>query len=68
MRTQCPDCGASTTADVDVTGLLTDRVADQAQRVFLDVADLASAYGWSEPQILALPEPRRRAYLELARR
>jgi len=51
-----------------VTGLLTDRVADQAQRVFLDVADLASAYGWSEPQILALPEPRRRAYLELARR
>ena len=68
VRTQCPECGASTTADVDVTGLLSDRLADQAYALFVEVADLASAYGWSEPQILALPEGRRRAYLELARR
>ena len=68
VRTQCPECGTSTTAGVDVTGLLSDRLADQAHALFVEVADLASAYGWSEPQILALPESRRLAYLELARR
>jgi len=33
-----------------------------------DVAELAAAFGWSESEVLALSEARRRAYLDLARR
>lgn len=67
-RVDCPACGARFTADVDVVALLTDHLADQARVLLADVAELAAAYGWSEADILALPAPRRRAYLELVTR
>jgi hypothetical protein len=56
----CPSCGAPTRARIDpLFGLFprTDGVLDE-------VHALAAAYGWSEGEILALPEGRRRRYLE----
>ncbi|HET8952745.1 MAG TPA: hypothetical protein VFN44_19620 [Solirubrobacteraceae bacterium] len=63
----CPGCGAEASAPLDVGALLWDRVARAAQALLADVAELAEAYGWTEPDVLALTPLRRRAYLELAR-
>jgi hypothetical protein len=41
-----------------------DEIEERATRLLDDVHVLASRYGWSEAEILALGEPRRRAYLE----
>ena len=38
-----------------------------ARRLLLDVHQLASAYGWSEMEILSLSATRRNAYLEMVR-
>jgi hypothetical protein len=37
-----------------------------ARRLLREVDVLARAYGWTEPDVLALDERRRAAYLELA--
>ena len=67
IRVECPDCGATVSADVDVVRLLVDRVTEHAQTVLAEVAALARAYGWTESEILSIPEARRRVYLALAR-
>ncbi len=67
-RVDCPGCGLGTNADIDFVALLSDQVAEQARGVLAEVADIASAFGWSEAAILELPEARRHAYLSLARR
>jgi hypothetical protein len=38
----------------------------RARRLLADVATLARTYGWTEPEVLALSEARRAAYLRLA--
>jgi hypothetical protein len=37
-----------------------------ARRLLYDVHALASAYGWSEDEVLAVSPARRRCYLEMA--
>ncbi|MGY5124738.1 T4 family baseplate hub assembly chaperone [Streptomyces nigrescens] len=61
----CPECGAATPAELDIAAYLWTELDVWARDVLLDVHLLASAYGWSEPQILALSPLRRRYYLEL---
>ncbi|MER7400542.1 hypothetical protein ABT381_34085 [Streptomyces sp. NPDC000151] len=61
----CPECGAATPAELDIAGYLWTELDAWARDVLLDVHLLASAYGWSEPEILALSPLRRRYYLEL---
>ena len=63
----CPACAATTIVLLDVGALIWQRVETWARRVLADVDVLARAYGWEERAVLALSEPRRRAYLELAR-
>jgi hypothetical protein len=60
-------CGGVVVADVDVVGLLTERVAEEARAVLSDVAVLAAAFGWSEQEVLALSPSRVDAYLGLVR-
>lgn len=67
VRSRCPSCGCDVSADVDVAGLLWQRVGDEVPALLAEVAELASAFGWSETDILAMGAPRRGAYLELAR-
>lgn len=60
----CPACGAAWSIAVDIAAWLWAEVESWARRTVLDVHTLASAYGWSEAEILALG-PRRDLYLEL---
>ncbi|MCR8577224.1 hypothetical protein [Streptomyces sp. Isolate_219] len=65
LNIACPECGAATPAELDIAAYLWTELDVWARDVLLDVHLLASAYGWSEPQILALSPLRRRYYLEL---
>jgi hypothetical protein len=67
IRSRCPACGREVSADVDVAGLLWQRVSDEVPAVLAEVAELAAAYGWSEIDILSMGAARRGAYLGLAR-
>lgn len=61
----CPRCGTRSDAVLDTAALLWDRLRRDAPRLLSDVAELASAFGWSEAEILALTDARRQAYLQL---
>ncbi|MEV0603440.1 hypothetical protein AB0I82_29670 [Streptomyces sp. NPDC050315] len=65
LNIACPECGAATPAELDIAAYLWTELDAWARDVLLDVHLLASAYGWSEPEILALSPLRRRYYLEL---
>jgi hypothetical protein len=60
---QCAHCGHPWQAPLDIAAVLWDELAAQAQAVVQDVHLLASAFGWSERDILAMPPARRQLYL-----
>jgi hypothetical protein len=61
----CPLCTAQSRAAFDIVEFLWRRLDVFARTLLRDVHVLASNYGWSEPEILALAECRRRHYIEL---
>jgi hypothetical protein len=61
----CPACSHIWNDAFDIGSFVWAEVQDWAQHVLRDVHALAAAYGWTEPEILALPAARRRAYLDL---
>ncbi|MEU1336953.1 hypothetical protein [Streptomyces sp. NPDC005827] len=65
LNVACPECDAATRAELDIASYLWTELDSWARDVLLDVHLLATAYGWSEPEILALSPLRRRYYLEL---
>jgi hypothetical protein len=62
----CPGCGAAWEEPFDPGTFLWLELDARAQRLLREVHELASAYGWSEADVLAVPASRRRHYLELA--
>ncbi|MEV5319995.1 hypothetical protein AB0K92_20450 [Streptomyces sp. NPDC052687] len=65
LSVACPECGQATRAELDIASYLWTELDAWARDLLLDVHLLATAYGWSEPEILALSPLRRRYYLEL---
>lgn len=65
LNVGCPECGTATRAELDIASYLWTELDAWARDLLLDVHLLATAYGWSEPEILALSPLRRRYYLEL---
>jgi hypothetical protein len=65
LSVSCPQCGHTTPSALDIASYLWAELDSWARDVLLDVHLLASAYGWTEPSILALSPLRRRYYLEL---
>ncbi|WP_338930522.1 hypothetical protein WEB32_01390 [Streptomyces netropsis] len=65
LNVACPACGKTTRAELDIASYLWAELDAWARDTLLDVHLLATAYGWSEPEILALSPLRRRYYLEL---
>jgi hypothetical protein len=61
----CPNCGACFQESLDLASFLWAEVEDRARRMLREVHALASAYGWSEAQILSLGPARREIYLEM---
>jgi hypothetical protein len=62
----CLGCGHAWQPLFDIATILWTELAGLARTLIEEVDALASAYGWSEREILALSGRRRRAYLELA--
>lgn len=62
VQALCPACGVVHDIAIDPYGLLSGPLAED---LFHEVHLLASTYHWSEQEILALPQQRRRRYLEL---
>ena len=61
----CPACGHRWQAPFDIVAYLWAELGAWAARVLREVHVLASAYGWSERDILALAPGRRRHYLSM---
>jgi hypothetical protein len=62
----CPDCRRGWSEVLQVIGFLWAEIDTLMKRLLADVARLASRFGWSEREILALTPERRRCYLELS--
>jgi hypothetical protein len=60
----CPACGAAAPAAFDIASFVWAELDAAARSALEDVHALASAYGWSEEDVLALSPARRRVYLE----
>jgi uncharacterized protein (UPF0212 family) len=63
----CPECGERVEAYFDVEQFVLRELRAVAGEVYDDVHHIASAYGWSEDEILAMPRSRRTAYAERIR-
>ena len=61
----CEACGARFSAPLDIVACVWREVEAAAHRAAIDVHRLASAYGWHEHDILAMPDARRQRYLRL---
>lgn len=61
----CPSCAHTWAAPFDIVSVLWRELDAWAYRTLRDVHVLASAYGWSEPEVLALSAWRRDAYLQM---
>ena len=68
MAMRCPECALDWTAPFDVVSFLWQELDTWAARTLREVHVLASAYGWSEHDILEISPMRRRRYLELVGR
>jgi hypothetical protein len=60
----CPLCGESFQESLDLTSFFWSELEGRSKRLLLDVHTLASAYGWSEAEVLSLSPARRNFYLE----
>jgi hypothetical protein len=60
----CQACGNAFESPMDPGECLWHDVQRQAQHTLDDVHALASAYGWSEAEVLAVPPTRRQHYLQ----
>lgn len=65
FKLRCPDCEAAFTAFLDMARHLRHVVESQAKSLLREVHAIASAYHWSESEILSLSPVRRRRYLDL---
>ncbi len=61
----CPQCGHRWNVPLDIVSFFWTELHALAARLLREVHDLATAYGWSEAEILSLTPRRRQAYLEL---
>lgn len=61
----CPNCGHAWQMPLDPVAFLWTEMDAWAHRILREVHALASAYRWSEGEILALSPPRRQLYLEM---
>lgn len=64
IRVDCPACGHEWQVSFDILAYFWSELESWANRLLNEIHTLASAYGWSESEILALPSRRRECYLK----
>jgi hypothetical protein len=65
LALDCPNCEHQWEAPFDIVAFLWHEISTAARRLLREVHTLASAYGWTQSEILALSPARRHAYLEM---
>jgi len=65
LALSCSSCGHQWQASFDIVAFFWREINVAARSLMRDIHALASAYGWTECEILALSPTRRRAYLEM---
>lgn len=65
IRFRCTACGHEQEGVLDIAAFLWAEIVARAKRLLSEVHTLASAYGWSEEQVLSLGATRRALYLEM---
>lgn len=61
----CPDCGCKWQEIFDIVSFFWGEINTWARRTLQDIHMLASTYGWSEADILAMSPWKRQIYLEM---
>jgi hypothetical protein len=65
LTLDCPACGNQWDETLDIGEFLWAEVATRARLLLRDVHILASAYGWTEREVLSMTEARRGIYVEM---
>jgi|HubBroStandDraft_1064217.scaffolds.fasta_scaffold19255_2 hypothetical protein len=63
----CPACSDEWNEALDLVSFLWAEIEARARQLLWEVHSLASAYGWTQGEILAVSEARRALYLEMVR-
>jgi hypothetical protein len=66
LSLSCAECGHAWSTGFDVADHVWRTIDARARSLLREVATLATAFGWTEGEVLGLPTARRRRYLELA--
>jgi hypothetical protein len=64
LAVTCGECGHQWDLTFDIASFLWTEICVAVERILADVHVLASAYGWSEAEVLAVGPRRRQYYLE----
>jgi hypothetical protein len=65
LSLSCPMCGEESNETIDLVSFIWSEIEARARRAFWEVHAIASAYGWSEHEILSLSPARRAHYMEM---
>jgi hypothetical protein len=68
LALSCPQCGNKWQMPFDILSFFWKEIDSWAYRILQDVHSLASEYGWSEAEILAMSNRKRQSYLDLVGR
>ncbi len=65
LTLHCHECGHQWEETLDIVSFFWAEIEARAKRLLFEIHTLASAYGWTEKEVLALSEPRRALYLRM---
>jgi hypothetical protein len=65
LTLHCPKCEVDWEESLDMTSFLWTEIDVRVRRLLLEIHILATAYGWTEAEILSLGENRRVRYVEM---
>ncbi len=65
LTLRCPACGNESDETLDLVAFFWAEIEGRAKRLLWEIHAIASAYGWTETEILALSDSRRALYVEM---
>lgn len=65
IGTPCAQCGSAISATVELADFVSSDIGRLVDGLLRDIDCIASAYGWSEAEVLALPSDRRARYVAM---